>query len=368
MTYWLPPISYYTSMKIRHYTPRISLLILVAGCCYTAASAQITGGQHVFQFMTLPASARISAMGGVQIAVQDDDVSFAAANPAALNPAMSGRLTFQHSFYLADLQTGYAAGAWYLPKSRFTVHGGVQYMKYGEIKRANEFGDITGVVNAAESAITLGAARPLTKRLSLGLNARMGFSTLDIYKASALAADVGLMYADTARLIAFGIVARNLGTQMGTYQNTREYLPYDLQIGFTKRLKHLPFRFGVMAHRLQQWNTRYNDPNAVEETFPFDDNQSQKKKGNATVDNFFRHLVFNGEFLLGSNEAFRIRVGYNHLRKRELSVRNYRSLAGFSGGVGLKINRFRIDVGYASYHLGGSTLHVGIGTNLKEFF
>ena len=59
---------------------------------------------------------------------------------------------------------------------------------------------------------------------------------------------------------------------------------------------------------------------------------------------------------------------YNHLRKRELTVRNYRSLAGFSGGVGIKINRFRVDFGYASYHLAGGVVHLGIGTNLKDFF
>ncbi|HNM25316.1 MAG TPA: hypothetical protein PKL15_07795, partial [Saprospiraceae bacterium] len=79
-------------------------------------------------------------------------------------------------------------------------------------------------------------------------------------------------------------------------------------------------------------------------------------------------FIFSGEFLLGRNESFRLRLGYNHLRKKELSVRNYRSLAGFSGGVGFKINRFRLDVGYGAYHLAGGVLHVGVGTNLKDFF
>jgi hypothetical protein len=344
------------------------VVVLLSGAA--SVSAQITGGQHVFQFMTLPASSRISAMGGLQIAVQDDDVAFAAANPAALNATMSGRLTFQHNFFLTDVQTGYVAGAWHLPKTGgFTVHGAVQYMNYGEIKRADEFGDVTGTINAGETAITLGGARPLTERISLGLNLRAGFSTLDTYKASALASDVGLMYADTVHNLTVGMTVRNLGTQMNAYGAVRESLPFDVQVGFTKRLRHLPFRFGVMAHHLHQWDIRYDDPNAEEEEFlSFDGEENTDNKGNAGIDNLFRHLVFNGEFLLGKNEAFRIRFGYNHLRKRELSVRNYRSLAGFSGGFGFKISRFRLDVGYASYHLGGSILHVGLGTNLKDFF
>ena len=100
----------------------------------------------------------------------------------------------------------------------------------------------------------------------------------------------------------------------------------------------------------------------------FGEEQPKENKASAAIDNFFRHLVFNGEFLLGKNEGLRLRLGYNHLRKRELTVRNYRSLAGFSGGVGVKIKRFRVDFGYASYHLAGGVVHLGIGTNLRDFF
>ena len=332
-------------------------------------SAQITGGQQVFQFMTLSPSARITALGGALISVRDDDVAFAAANPAALNESMDGRLSFNHNFFLSDVQHGYAAYAQHLPKWGFTVHGGVQYLNYGKIQQADEFGTITGEVQAAESAITLGAARPLSGRISLGLNARMGFSAIDAFKSTALAADVGLMYNDTSQRFSIGIVARNLGAQLKSYNGQREDLPADVQIGVSKRLRYLPFRMSMVAHHLLQWDIRYDDPNAEEEAFlDFGGDQSSSKKGNAGIDNLFRHLIFSGEFLLGRNEVFRARIGYNHLRKRELSVRNYRSLSGFSGGFGIKVKRFRIDVGYASYHLGGGVVHFGLGTNLKDFF
>lgn len=344
-----------------------TLLALV--CQSFCLTAQVSGGQQTFQFMMLPASARLAALGGMQVAVRDDDVAFATANPAALNSSMSGRLTFQHSFFLADLQNGYAGGAWQLQRLPFVVHGGVQYMKYGEIKRADQYGDITGTVQAGETALTAGAARPLGERLQIGLNLRLAFSTLDAQKASAIASDLGFMYADTARRLTVGLVLRNAGTQMKTYYDRRENIPFDIQLGFSKKLAHLPFRFGVVAHHLHQWDIRYNDPNGVTKDITSLDGQDEEEsKFSAATDNFFRHFIFNGEFLLGKNEGFRLLFAYNHLRKRELSVSGYRSLAGFSGGIGLKINRFRIDAGYASYHLGGSILHVGIGTNLKDFF
>lgn len=344
----------------------------ILSCCLLltalGAKAQVNGGRSVFQFLSLAPSARITALGGAQIAVRDEDLSLAAANPAALNPMMDGRLAFHHNFFLADVQHGFAAYAHHLKKQNISVQGGIQYMGYGDIKRADEYGNVTGDVQVSETAFLVGAARPLTDRWSIGANLRLAFSSIDEYKANAVSADIGALYVDTARLFSFAILAKQVGTQMKTYNGNRESLPFDLQMAVSKRLRHLPFRLTVVAHHLHVWDIRYDDPNLEDEdVLLFGETQTQENKGSALVDNFFRHLIFNGEFLLGKSEALRIRLGYNHLRKRELSVNNYRSLAGFSAGVGIKMNRFRMDIGYGAYHLGGGVLHVGIGTNLKDF-
>lgn len=331
-------------------------------------SAQVTGGQHVFQFLSLSPSARITALGGMQITVRDDDAVLAATNPAALNPLMDGQLTFNHNFFLTDIQHGYAAYATHLPKLGITVHGGLQYIGYGDIPMTDEFGNVLGKVRAGETAFALGGARQLSPRLSIGMNLRFAVSTLDVYQSSALSADAGMLYEDTTRLFSVAAVIRNAGAQISRYNDLREDLPFDLQVGISKRLRYLPFRLSVIAHHLHQWEIRHDDPRLrTNPTLLFGGGQDEVS-GNAALDNFFRHFIFNGEFLLGRNESFRIRLGYNHLRKKELTVRNYRSLAGFSGGVGIKVSRFRIDVGYASYHLAGGVIHFGVGTNLKEFF
>ncbi|MCC7465783.1 MAG: type IX secretion system protein PorQ [Saprospiraceae bacterium] len=347
----------------------LSALLLISLLLPARAQAQVVGGQHVFSYLSLPQSARVTGMGGMQIAVRDDDPVFAIANPGALNPAMSGRMAFNHNFFMGGIRHGYVSYAQHLKKWGFTMHGGLQYLNYGEIKRADEFGDVQGTVNAGENAFTLGAARPLSDKFSLGLNVRMAFSRLDIYRSSALLADAGLMYADTARRLTIGLVLKNAGTQLRTYADLKETLPFDIQLGISKRLEHLPFRFSIIAHHLHQWDIRYNDPNLQDDdVLLFGDEQPAENKASAFIDNFFRHLIFNGEFLLGRNEGFRLRLGYNHLLKRELTVSNYRSLAGFSGGVGVKISRFRVDFGYGAYHLAGGVAHLGIGTNLGDFF
>lgn len=334
-----------------------------------AAFAQVNGGQHVFTSLSLPASARMTALGGTQIAVRDEDPGFAAVNPAALNPMMSGRLSFQHNFFLSDVQQGMVQYAHELKRFGFTVHGGLQYLNYGDIKRSDEFGTIIGDIKAKEQHFFVGAARPLSEKVSLGLNLRFANARLDDYHSTAMLADAGLLYADTSRRFTAAVVVRNAGTQLSTFAGTREDLPFDVQVGITKRLRYLPFRFGIVAHHLHRRNIRYDDPDFKdEEVLLFGEEQPTENKLNQQIDNFFRHLIFNGEFLLGRNEVVRLRFAYNHLRKRELSVRNYRSLAGFSGGIGVKVSRFRVDLGYGSYHLAGGVVHLGIGTNLREFF
>lgn len=92
-----------------------------------------------------------------------------------------------------------------------------------------------------------------------------------------------------------------------------------------------------------------------------------KKKLNNTIDNIFRHIIINGEFLLGKNENLRLRAGYNHLRRKELSLSTFRSLAGFSLGFGLKINVFKLDYGVGYHHVAGATNHITISTNMGKF-
>ena len=61
-----------------------------------------------------------------------------------------------------------------------------------------------------------------------------------------------------------------------------------------------------------------------------------------------------------------LRIGYNHQRRRELSVVNLRSLSGFSGGVGINLKAFILDYGFAVYHQAGSSKHLGLRIELDK--
>jgi hypothetical protein len=340
-------------------------LLFVFLCLQMSVLAQI-GGESVYTFTTLPHTARLTALGGNAIVTRDDDVALAYHNPATLNAAMHGQLSFSHSFYFANIQHGYFGYGQHLRKSGITLHGGVQYINYGDFQGTTFTGQTTNTFTAAENAFVLGAAKRYNERLSFGANIKLLNSRFEAYRSVGIAGDLGVFREDTARRLNMSLVFRNIGTQLSTYQpDNVEKLPFDLQFGISKRLEHLPFRFSIIVHNLHRWDILYNDPNLDEPVLVIGDNAP--KKDNVFFDNLFRHFNFNGEFFMGKKENFRLRAGYSHLRRAELSVRNTVSFAGFSFGVGLKVNRFRLDYGRGTYHLAGATNHFTISTNFKEF-
>ena len=142
---------------------------------------------------------------------------------------------------------------------------------------------------------------------------------------------------------------------------------FDLQIAFSKRLEHLPFRFTITAQQLQKWYIRYDDPDRdVQVNFIGEVQEiSGFSKG---LDNFFRHFIFSGEFLIGAREQFRLRFAYNHLRKQEMRLSSFRSLAGFSLGFGFNIKKIKFDYGLGYYHLSGATNHLSLRMDLDRIF
>ena len=328
--------------------------------------AQINGGDNVYEFLNLSPSARVTGLAGHLITVKDDDVSLAFTNPAALNKEMHGRIQFSNNFFLSDIKHGYVSYGHYLKKSDITVHGGMHYIGYGDFQMTDEIGNVIGQFDAGEYAFTVGAGKELYERLSVGANLKFITSRFESYNSAGMVADLSAMFHDTSRQVNVTFLMKNMGTQFSTYTDSnREPIPFEMQVGISKRLRHLPFRLSVIYRYLDKWNITYDDPNSQEDIFFFNDGSTTTN--NNFVDNLARHFVFNGEFLFGKKENFKIRLGYSHLNRKELTVSNLRSLSGFAFGVGLKINRFRIDFGQGFTHLGTGQTHLGISTSFKEF-
>ena len=331
-----------------------------------SAEAQINGGNNVYEFLNLAPSARATALGGHHIAVRDDDLALAYTNPGLLNVRNHGQLSFNHSFLFEGISHGYFGYGHYLSGAELMVHGGVQYVNYGDFILTDEFQQELGSFRPRELALTLGASRELYERLSVGANVKYISSQFEAYESTGISADAAAVFHDTTRNFTITLLAKNIGTQLTTYRpGNEEELPFELQLGLSKRLRYLPFRFEVVYRYLNRFNILYDDPNQEEDINLFDPNAVAT--GPSDFDIFLRHFVFSGEFLFGKRENLRLRFGYNHLRQQELAVTNYRSLGGFSFGFGLKIKQFQLDYGHGIQHFAGNVNHLTLSTRLSEF-
>ena len=328
--------------------------------------AQI-GGLQTFDFLNLVSTARSTALASYPIAAEDDDIGQGYINPALINDKTRNHLSINHNFHFADISHGFAAFGFQVEQWKTDVMIGLNYVSYGQFTRADFFGNNTGEFSGSSAALTLGFSRQLDERLRAGLNVKYANSSLDTYSASGLGFDFGFHYRNEDSLTDWALVFKNIGGQLSGFNDDTEAFPMEIQLGFAKRLKHLPFQFMITAVQLQRWDLR-NPLDDNSNTLFIDQPSNEPSSFSKGIDNFFRHLTFGGELFIGANEVVRLRLGYNHLRNKELSVSGFRSLSGFSFGFGIRVKKLRFDYGVGRYHLGGAVNHLSLSIDLDSFF
>ena len=82
-------------------------------------------------------------------------------------------------------------------------------------------------------------------------------------------------------------------------------------------------------------------------------------------ENLMRHLTFGAEILIGKNMF--LRGGFNYRRRQELKSPDRSGLAGISFGAGLKIYKFHLSYGHATYSQAGASNHITITTRFSDF-
>ena len=322
------------------------------------------GGVHVYDFLASPGSARTTALGGTLIMVQDGDVAQIQQNPALSNPDMDDKVSLNNIFHFAGINEGMLSYSFSIDSLKYHFHTALQYVSYGEFIQADPTGSVTGTFRANEMALLMGASRQMNERIRMGANIKTLFANYASANGFGLALDLGATYTIPGKNWSIGAVAQNIGYSFNSFETSRSNLPFDLQLGYSCRLKHLPFRYTITGHHLYEWDIRYRDSNVTETDFTGQIIEENIYK--AFADNFFRHFVFSGEFLFGRRGLFNIRFAYNHLRRQELKVSTFSSLGGFSLGFGMHIKRFQLDYGLGFYHLEGATNHLGVTMTLGD--
>lgn len=306
-------------------------------------NAQV-GGESVYQFLNLSTSARQLALGG-EVLTLVDDVNQPIWNPAVINPELDNKVSVNYSSYLAGINIGSLSYARLISRRFGTIHGGITYLDYGTLIGANEQGNETGNFGASDLAISVGYAVNLPwTNVFFGANVKLISSNISNFTSSGIAVDFGILYYSPYKPYSFTLVARNVGTQIKSFNGTEEKLPFKVALGASYQLEHVPLKWYATIDNLQQWNVSVANPS--EQTTDLEGNVTSEEV--SFIGNTFRHLVIGGE--LFPQSAINLRVGYNFRRAAELKLQNVRTFGGFSFGFGIKMNKLKFNYAYSKFH------------------
>lgn len=341
-----------------------TLLITIVSDTFVLAQS---GGQHIYEFINLSNSARVSAFGSSFATIDDNDIDLAYSNPSLISKEMHHNISLNYLGYFAGTKAGFLSYGHNF-KNIGTFVGSLQFINYGDFDATDNTGQDIGTFNASEYNFIIGWSKPLTEHLRLGVNLKNIFSNMESYHSYGIAADVALNYSDNKNLLSTSLIFKNMGRQITTYTGeSNEPLHFNIQFGLAKKFEHAPFRLLLLVDNLQKWDLKYLDPNLQGEIDPFTREVKSSSKVWDFTDNALRHVVLGAEFLPGKGN-FMLRFGYNYRRQQEMKIASRSGLVGFSFGVGLKVYKFKIGYSRATYHLAGGTNTISIGTNLDSFF
>lgn len=314
-----------------------ALLALV--CAGLPLQAQ-PGPAGTFAFLRLEPTARAAALAGAFGAVATDDPAALYYNPAVLSGETDGVLSLSYLNHLGSLSAGFAA---YGRRVRGVDAGvSIRYLGWGDTPETDEFAQEIGTFGARNVALTLAGSREVRTHVRVGVSLHGVLSTIADYRASALAADVGVLYALPASAFAVSASVHNVGLTLSSLGDTRDALPLDVRLSASKRLQYLPLLVTVTGYNL-------HDPGAG-------------PSGRTAAEQIVGHLALGGE--LQFSPAFNARVGFSPRRNQELRTADRLDTAGLSLGFGLKISRYAFDYAFSSWSANGKLHQFSLRTAL----
>jgi len=320
------------------------------------------GGARAFSFMNLVTSARVAAQGGNAIANPEPDLNFATINPALLRDTMAESLVSSVVDFVGDIRYYDAAYATKVKRLPGLFYGQLRYFDYGSFDRANIVGLRQGTFEAQDFTLSIGYAYSIDSNWRVGGKLKSAFSSYDVYQSAALALDLGVSYELPQYNLNFALLIKNLGFQLSPLADTREPLPFEIQLGAAYKLEHAPFRFMLTLEQLQQPDLTFDNPTDVEV------NQLTgeiEQVDETLLNKIARHMIFALEF--APTPGLNLQVGLAARQREELNLDTRRTAAGFSFGGGIRLYKFMINYARNSYHVAGASNHISITTNLKRF-
>ncbi len=311
----------------------VFIIVLLAGSAFAQPATTIgsdpnSGRAQLYDLLKRVPTPRAAAMGNSFVSIKNDP-NTVFSNPAALSSqtprdsvAPGTNLSVAASTLAIGITQGsiaFSAPAPEILGSTSWVGVGVLYNSYGTIQGADNVGQLTNQFSAGDFILSLAYSGIVPdKPFHYGIAVKFISSTLAPgYGSSGLAADLGVFYESKPLLLTIGLSATNIGKELSYYDGVKEALPFNLQLGVSKKLERLPLTVHLAFHNL-----------------------TRDREGR----NLFYALndfSIGGEFIIA--KIMRLRFGYENQERRDLQVPEGLGLGGFSTGLGIVLKKLQLD-------------------------
>jgi len=335
------------------------LLLLFLLVFPAIVQCQSIGGRNVYNFLEQANPVQVTGLGGINISSISSDPAMGFNAPSLLKDSYDEQVALSFQSLYGGIKNYQLFGVLHSNKVQTTFSGGIHYFNYGEITQTDAAGIEQGEFKPSDYIIQGGFSRTYLNNWSYGANLKFIKSSYGIYRSSGIAADMSVTYLDTLHLFQATLLLRNLGFQLSAYEGTeKDILPFDIQLGISKRLKNAPLQFSFTAHHMNEYELLDSDT-------AFNNENGFGTMGSvSTADQIFSHIVVSSQLYLG--DKLELNAAYNHLRRKELNIGNSgNGLNGFSMGLGLIFPIIQLRYARSYYQNNRSFHQVGISFSFK---
>lgn len=318
-----------------------------------------TGGQGVFRFLNLPNSAKVAALGNALPMQTDASFDETFKNPSLITQRHQNTLSLNYNNYVSDINFGTIQYGLTVKKDE-TLSLGLMHINYGSFDEYDATASPTGAkFTAGDYLLNVGYAKHWKNKIYYGANAKLIYGSYDVYKSLAVATDLAVTYKDTSSNVATGIVFKNIGYQLSTFDQKRENLPFQIAVSFSKKLRFAPFRYHITYNDLQTFNLNYTTPNADGEV----DLVTGETKNSSSnfASKLSKHFIFGTEILI--SPSFNLQAGYNLQQREELMVNGMSGLSGLSLGFTLNLKKLSFGYAHSTLNVAGSSNYFSLTLN-----
>ncbi|MBM4162085.1 MAG: PorV/PorQ family protein [Ignavibacteria bacterium] len=213
-----------------------------------------------FVFLEIPVTARTAALGEASLSLSDVNAEGVFANPASVGfTTQTHSASFSYAPWIAEMKHYASSYAYDSPLGVFAV--GVIVFDFGSMPRTQRASgrqvyEVVGDFNANGLCVGLTYSKRLTDRFSFGVTTKYVREGIDIYRASNVLFDGGVLYYTGFQSLRIAAALQNFGTD-AKYKNDPFKMPSML-------------RLGMAAELLGDFSSQYRVSGLVEALHPSD--------------------------------------------------------------------------------------------------